>query len=85
MPIWQCEGSTSRFDSDPHNVCPVLGTDARRIVTVYYRVLISQAPARVGKGHSSTHIEGGLRPRPVPEGNIYLCARQAPSPNRTPI
>jgi len=41
MPIWQCEGSTRRFDSDPHSVCPVLRTNARRTVTVYYRVLIS--------------------------------------------
>ena len=31
----------NRFDSDPHRVCPVSGTNARRNVTVYYRVLIS--------------------------------------------
>ncbi len=53
MPIGLCEGSIGRFDSGTHSVCPVLSTNARRIVTVYYRVLISHAPARVGKGHSS--------------------------------
>jgi hypothetical protein len=41
MPIRGCVGSTNRFDSDPHSVCPVLGTNVRRTVTVYYRVLIS--------------------------------------------
>ena len=42
MPARWCEGSTSRFDSDPHSVCPVWCTTARRTVTVYYRVLISE-------------------------------------------
>jgi hypothetical protein len=41
MPIWWCEGSISRFDSGLYSVCPVLGTNAQRTVTVYYRVLIS--------------------------------------------
>ena len=34
--------ASSRFDSDPYSVCPASGTTARRIVTVYYRVLVSE-------------------------------------------
>jgi len=41
MPIWQCEGSIRRFESDPYSVCSVLRTNARCSVTVYNRVLIS--------------------------------------------
>jgi hypothetical protein len=48
MPIWWCEGSIKRFDSDPHSVGPVLRTNARRIVTVYYHVLISLAAGEGG-------------------------------------
>ena len=42
MPIWQCEGSTRRFDSVPYSVCLARRTNARRNVTVYYHVLISE-------------------------------------------
>jgi hypothetical protein len=44
-PAGQCRsgdaGSISRFDSGAYSVCPVWRTNARRIVTVYYHVLIS--------------------------------------------
>jgi len=58
MPSWWCGGSTSRFDSDPHSVCPAWCTNARRIVTVYYHVLISSG----GEGGS-----GALVPSFVPD------------------
>jgi hypothetical protein len=70
MPIWQCEGSIRRFDSDPHSVCPVLRTNARRSVTVYNRVLISLASARVGKGYSSKDRPDG--PRRLGKGSCIL-------------